>query len=70
MGGFSVPVLPDPDDEEILFEAFWVAALNARIPVMEYLISRGLDVNRDAASRGAREGHLIRQRPFERERWR
>ncbi len=45
MGGFSIPVLPDPDDEEILFEAFWVAALNNRIAVMEYMISRGLDVN-------------------------
>ena len=45
MGGFSIPVLPDPSDEEILFEAFWVAALNGRIEVMEYLIARGLDVN-------------------------
>ncbi len=45
MGSFSIPVLPDPSDEEILFEAFWVAALNGRIEVMEYLIARGLDVN-------------------------
>ncbi len=45
MGAFSFPVLPDPDDEEILFEAFWVAALNSRIAVMEYMISQGIDVN-------------------------
>lgn len=43
--GFSIPVLPEPSDDEILYEAFWVAALNQRIPVMEYMISRGFDVN-------------------------
>jgi Clp amino terminal domain, pathogenicity island component len=45
VGSFSIPVLPDPSDEEILFEAFWVAVLNGRTAVMEYLLSRGLDVN-------------------------
>lgn len=45
MGGFSVAVLPDPSDEEILFEAFWVAAVNGRVEVLKYLIARGLDVN-------------------------
>lgn len=45
VGTFSIPVLPDPSDEEILFEAFWVAVLNGRTAVMEYLLSRGLDVN-------------------------
>ncbi len=45
MHGFSLPVLPDPDDDEILLEAFWVALLNTRIAVMEYMISRGFDVN-------------------------
>lgn len=28
MGTFSIAVLPEPTDEEILYEAFWVAALN------------------------------------------
>ena len=45
MGTFSIPVLPDPSDEEILYEAFWVAALNGRTAVMEYLLAQGLDVN-------------------------
>jgi hypothetical protein len=45
MGSFSIPVLPDPSDEEILYEAFWVAALNGRTAVMEYLLAQGLDVN-------------------------
>lgn len=36
---------PDPDDEEILMETFFVAALNGRTAVMEYLASRGFDVN-------------------------
>ncbi len=45
MGSFSIPVLPDPSDEEILYEALWVAALNGRTAVMEYLLAQGLDVN-------------------------
>jgi hypothetical protein len=36
---------PDPDDEEILMEAFFVAMLNGRAGVMEYMASRGFPVN-------------------------
>ncbi len=39
------PSLPDPDDDEILFEAFWVAVLNGRANVIEYMVSRGFDVD-------------------------
>jgi len=37
--------LPDPDDEEILMEAFVVAALNGRTAVLEYMVSRGFPVD-------------------------
>ena len=36
---------PDPDDEEILVEAFLVAILNGRTRVVEYMVSRGFPVN-------------------------
>ena len=36
---------PDPDDEEILMEAFFIALLNGRAPVLEYMVSRGFPVN-------------------------
>lgn len=36
---------PDPGDDEILLEAFFVAMLNGRTSVMEYMASRGFDVN-------------------------
>jgi hypothetical protein len=36
---------PDPTDEEVLMEAFFVAALNARTNVLGYMASRGFDVN-------------------------
>ncbi|MEP6508571.1 MAG: hypothetical protein ABJC63_10130 [Gemmatimonadales bacterium] len=36
---------PDPEDEEILMEAFFVAMLNGRIAVLEYMASRGFPVN-------------------------
>jgi hypothetical protein len=42
--GFFAPS-PDPADEEILFEAFLVAMLNHRTSAMEYMASRGFDVN-------------------------
>jgi len=43
----TAPMLqhPDPDDEEVLMEAFFVAMLNGRAPVMEYMVSRGFPVN-------------------------
>ena len=40
-----MPALPDPDDEEILMEAFIVAAFNGRTAVLEYMVSRGFPVN-------------------------
>jgi hypothetical protein len=36
---------PDPDDEEILIEAFVVAMFNGRIAVLEYMASHGTPVN-------------------------
>jgi hypothetical protein len=36
---------PDPEDEEILIEAFFIALLNGRTHVMEYMASRGAPVN-------------------------
>lgn len=39
------PPLPDADDEEILTEALFVAMLNARTAVIEYLASRGAPLN-------------------------
>jgi len=36
---------PDPDDEEILMEAFLAATLNQRAGVMEYMASRGFPVD-------------------------
>lgn len=36
---------PDPDDEEILMEAFFIAILNGRAEVLEYMVSRGFPVN-------------------------
>lgn len=44
-GQRGLPVHPDPGDEEILLQAFFVAMLNARTAVMEYMASRGFDVN-------------------------
>jgi hypothetical protein len=45
--GFAAgtPPLPEPDDEEILFESFMVAMLNRRINVIEYMAGRGFPVN-------------------------
>jgi Clp amino terminal domain, pathogenicity island component len=36
---------PDPDDEEILTEAFLIAMLNGRTAVLELLMARGFPVN-------------------------
>lgn len=36
---------PDPDDEEVLIEAFVVAMFNGRTAVLEYMASRGTPVN-------------------------
>ena len=41
----NMPSHPDPDDEEILMEAFVVAMLNGRAAVLEYLVSRGVNVD-------------------------
>jgi Clp amino terminal domain, pathogenicity island component len=36
---------PEPDDEEILMEAFLIAMLNGRTAVLEYMVSRGFPVD-------------------------
>ena len=45
VGPVPMPSHPDPDDEEILIEAFFVAMLNGRMNVLEYMVSRGFSVN-------------------------
>jgi len=45
VGGFGAPPLPEPDDEEILVEAFIIAMLNRRTAVMEYMARRGFPVD-------------------------
>lgn len=44
-GRAGLPSLPDPDDEELLVEAFFVAVLNGRSAVLEYMASRGTPVD-------------------------
>ena len=44
-GKAGLPSLPDPDDEELLVEACFVAVLNGRTAVIEYLASRGTPVD-------------------------
>lgn len=45
VGPMNQPSHPDPDDEEILMEAFFVALLNGRAAVLEYMVSRGFPVD-------------------------
>jgi hypothetical protein len=45
VGQRGVLAHPDPDDEEILMEAFFIALLNGRAEVLEYMVSRGFPVN-------------------------
>lgn len=45
VGPHTMAPHPDADDEEILMEAFVVAALNGRTNVLEYLAKRGFNVN-------------------------
>ncbi len=45
VGPAAIPSHPDPDDEEILMEAFFIAILNGRTPVLEYMASRGFPVD-------------------------
>lgn len=45
VGGLGTPPLPEPDDEEILVEAFIIAMLNRRTAVMEYMCSRRFPVD-------------------------
>ena len=40
-----LPSHPDPENEEILMEAFFVAMLNGRTSVLEYMVSRGFPVD-------------------------
>ncbi len=41
----GIPSHPDPSDEELLTETFFVAMLNGRSNVIEYMVSRGFPVN-------------------------
>jgi hypothetical protein len=45
IGPLKLPAHPDPNDEEILMEAFFVAMLNGRTAVLEYMVSRGFRVD-------------------------
>ncbi|MBC7843493.1 MAG: hypothetical protein H7099_14320 [Gemmatimonadaceae bacterium] len=45
VGPLSWPSRTDATDDEVLFEAFFVAACNGRTEVLDYLVSRGFDVN-------------------------
>jgi hypothetical protein len=45
VGARGVLSHPDPDDEEILMEAFFIAILNGRTAVLEYMVSQGFPVN-------------------------
>jgi hypothetical protein len=45
VGARGVPTVPEPSDEDLLMEAFFVAALNARTDVLAYMIARGVDPN-------------------------
>jgi hypothetical protein len=42
---FPMPSHPEPDDEEILAEVLLIAMLNGRTNIIEYLASRGANVN-------------------------
>ena len=45
VGPHTMSAHPEADDEEILMEAAFVAVLNERTNVLEYLVRRGFDVN-------------------------
>lgn len=41
----AMPMIPEPSDEELVWESFVVAVMNERASVIEYLAQRGVDVN-------------------------
>lgn len=43
--GLPLPMVPEPTDDELLQEALLLAVINGRANTIEYLASRGLDVN-------------------------
>lgn len=45
VGQRGIAAHPDPDDEELLMEAFLVAMFNGRTEVLSYMASRGFNVN-------------------------
>lgn len=45
VGPMSWPSRTDASDDEILFETFFIAACNSRVKVLDYLVSRGFNVN-------------------------
>jgi hypothetical protein len=40
-----MPSHPEPEDEELLMEAFFIALLNGRTRMLEYMVSRGFNVD-------------------------
>ena len=45
VGPSGIPSLPDPDHEELLVEAFFVAMCNGRTAVLEHMAARGMPVD-------------------------
>jgi hypothetical protein len=45
LGPFGIPSNPAPDDQEIVWEAFMVAAFNQRFEVMDVLLDRGFPID-------------------------
>lgn len=45
VGSRKIPMLPEPDDVEILMEAGWVALLNDRVEAIGFLIDHGLPID-------------------------
>ncbi len=45
VGPVAIPCVPTASDEEVLMEAFFIAVVNGRANVIEYMVSRGFNVN-------------------------
>jgi hypothetical protein len=45
VGPTHMPSHPDPEDGELLMEGLFIALLNGRSAVLEYMVSRGVNVN-------------------------
>ncbi|MEP6766877.1 MAG: hypothetical protein ABJB66_21350 [Gemmatimonadaceae bacterium] len=45
VSSLAIPAIPEPEDDEVLLEAFFIAVLNGRVGVLDYMISRGFPVD-------------------------